>query len=59
MGLSSDTPLASLWTAARWLRIADGPDEVHLRSVAKKEMNEAAERRGATSIYLNAPVYEA
>jgi acyl-CoA dehydrogenase len=45
MGLSPDTPLASLWTWGRVLRIADGPDEVHLRSVARHEMRLAAERR--------------
>jgi acyl-CoA dehydrogenase len=44
MGLSPDTPLASLWTWGRVLRIADGPDEVHLRTVARKEMREAADR---------------
>ncbi|HZW14409.1 MAG TPA: acyl-CoA dehydrogenase family protein, partial [Noviherbaspirillum sp.] len=32
MGLSPDTPLAELWTWGRVLRIADGPDEVHLRT---------------------------
>ena len=58
MGLSPDTPLASLWTAARWLRIADGPDEVHLRAVARQEMGEAADRLGASFAYMNAPVYE-
>ncbi len=57
MGLSSDTPLALLWTGGRLLRIADGPDEVHLRAVAKQEMGAAAERRGATSVYMNAPAY--
>ncbi len=46
MGLSGDTPLAMLWTWGRVLRIADGPDEVHLRSVARLEMKAAAERRG-------------
>lgn len=45
MGLSDDTPLALLWTWGRILRIADGPDEVHLRTVARKEMKEAAARR--------------
>jgi len=58
MGLSSDTPLASLWTVGRWLRIADGPDEVHLRSVARQEMGEAAQRRGGSFAYMNAPVYD-
>ena len=38
MGLSPDTPLADLWTTGRTLRIADGPDEVHLRSIAKREL---------------------
>lgn len=37
-GVSSDSPLAFLWTAARILRIADGPDEVHLASIAKMEL---------------------
>ncbi len=45
MGLSNDTPLANLWTWGRVLRIADGPDEVHLRTVARQEMGMAAERR--------------
>ncbi len=44
MGLSPDTPLASFWMWGRILRIADGPDEVHLRTVARKEMAEAAAR---------------
>lgn len=37
-GVSQDTPLAQLWTFARTLRIADGPDEVHLESIAKLEI---------------------
>jgi acyl-CoA dehydrogenase len=44
MGLSPDTPLASLWMWGRILRIADGPDEVHLRTVARKEMAGAGKR---------------
>jgi len=55
MGLSPDTPLAELWTWGRVLRIADGPDEVHLRTVARQEMETAAERRGASLPYLNTP----
>jgi acyl-CoA dehydrogenase len=39
MGLSQDTPLARMSAGARVLRIADGPDEVHLRSIAKREIN--------------------
>jgi acyl-CoA dehydrogenase len=38
-GTSQDTPLAQLWTAARTLRLADGPDEVHKRSLARRELN--------------------
>ncbi|MBK9216837.1 MAG: acyl-CoA dehydrogenase family protein [Chloracidobacterium sp.] len=38
-GVSQDTPLAGFWIYARSLRIADGPDEVHLESVAKMELN--------------------
>lgn len=36
-GLSQDTILPHLYSQARFLQIADGPDEVHLRSVAKAE----------------------
>lgn len=52
MGLTPDTPLADLWTGARALRIADGPDEVHLRSIARLELGSSAERRGSSSDYL-------
>jgi len=37
-GVSQDTPLANFWIYARSLRIADGPDEVHLESIAKMEI---------------------
>jgi len=37
-GVSDDTPLARFYAAARTLRIADGPDAVHLRSVAREEL---------------------
>ena len=47
MGLSPDTPLPMVWTWGRILRIADGPDEVHLRTVARREMKSAAERSRA------------
>ncbi|WOL11810.1 hypothetical protein Cni_G20574 [Canna indica] len=40
-GLSSDTVLAHLWATARTLRIADGPDEVHLGTIAKLELRRA------------------
>jgi acyl-CoA dehydrogenase len=38
-GVSDDTPLARFYASARTLRIADGPDAVHLRSVAREELN--------------------
>jgi acyl-CoA dehydrogenase len=37
-GVSQDTPLAQFWIYARSLRFADGPDEVHLESIAKMEI---------------------
>ncbi len=37
-GLSQDTPLAALWAGARTIRLADGPDEVHRRSLARREL---------------------
>ncbi|MEV8508583.1 acyl-CoA dehydrogenase family protein [Actinoplanes sp. NPDC051475] len=37
-GLSSDFPLAEAWTAARAVRLADGPDEVHKGTVARREL---------------------
>jgi acyl-CoA dehydrogenase len=36
-GVSQDTPLAMAWAHIRTLRLADGPDEVHNRSIAKLE----------------------
>ena len=37
-GVSQDFPLSQFWIYARSLRLADGPDEVHLESVAKMEL---------------------
>jgi len=37
-GVSQDFPLAQLWAFARTLRLADGPDEVHRRSLARQEL---------------------
>jgi acyl-CoA dehydrogenase len=41
-GVSSDTPLAEAWAQLRTLHLADGPDEVHLRSVARDELKRHA-----------------
>jgi acyl-CoA dehydrogenase len=37
-GVSGDFPLARMYAHARTLRLADGPDEVHVRSVAREEL---------------------
>jgi acyl-CoA dehydrogenase len=37
-GISQDTPLAAMWTHLRTLRLADGPDAVHRRQVARAEL---------------------
>ncbi|UNO42943.1 acyl-CoA dehydrogenase family protein [Streptomyces sp. MST-110588] len=41
-GVGQDFPLAELWAAARTLRLADGPDEVHQRSLAHRELRRHA-----------------
>jgi len=38
LGVSQDTPLAAMWTSQRTLRLADGPDEVHRRVIAREEL---------------------
>lgn len=48
-GLSTDHPLAAMWAAARTLRLVDGPDEVHLRTIAKIEKAAAMGRLGSAS----------
>ncbi|MEU1622761.1 acyl-CoA dehydrogenase family protein [Streptomyces sp. NPDC005722] len=42
-GVSQDFPLAELYAAARTLRLADGPDEVHKRSLARRELKRHAQ----------------
>ena len=37
-GVSQDTPLAAMYAGIRTLRIVDGPDEVHLRDIARLEL---------------------
>jgi acyl-CoA dehydrogenase len=55
MGLTPDTPLSFLWTWGRALRFLDGPDETHLRVVARSEMRAARETRGSTAPYFTLP----
>ena len=45
-GVSQDTPLAASWAGIRTLRLADGPDEVHNRSIALIEFAKHAEAIG-------------
>jgi len=40
MGVCQDTFLASAWAQVRTLRLADGPDEVHLETIAKLELRD-------------------
>ena len=40
-GVSQDTFLASAWAMSRTLRLADGPDEVHIESIAKLELSKS------------------
>ncbi|KAB5533088.1 hypothetical protein PHYPO_G00127710 [Pangasianodon hypophthalmus] len=46
-GVSDDVPLAHMYTYARTLRLADGPDEVHLSSIALMELKDQLRRRAA------------
>jgi acyl-CoA dehydrogenase len=41
-GVSEDTFLAAAWAGVRTLRLADGPDEVHVESIAKNELRKRA-----------------
>ena len=45
LGMSDDTPLAAMWRQGRWLRIADGPDEVHKMVIALRELNSSSRAR--------------
>lgn len=55
MGLSPDTPLAQFWTWGRALHLMDGPDEVHLRTVARQELAAARGRMGESSAWFTTP----
>lgn len=45
MGVSQDSPLAYAYAGARSLRIADGPDEVHMEAIAKLELRDHIKAR--------------
>lgn len=46
-GVTEDFPLASFWAHLRTLRLADGPDEVHKRSIARAELGRYRQRGDA------------
>jgi acyl-CoA dehydrogenase len=48
-GVSQDTFLASAWAMIRTLRIADGPDEVHVESIARLELAKYGDTSGNKS----------
>ncbi len=41
MGLTDDTPLSYMYRAARFARIYDGPDEVHVHTVARRILKQS------------------
>lgn len=55
MGLTNDAPLAELYTWARALRFADGPDEVHLQTIAQLELRNIDSYRDAVMGYFSSP----
>ena len=44
-GISQDVPLAAMWTHVRTLRLADGPDAVHRRQVARAELRKYSQEK--------------
>lgn len=56
MGLTPDTPLADHYTWGRCLRYADGPDEVHLQSIARMEIKASQPTLGQGARYLTPPL---
>jgi acyl-CoA dehydrogenase len=55
MGLTNDAPLAELYTWARALRFADGPDEVHLQTIAQLELRNVDAYRDGVMAYFASP----
>ena len=55
MGLTPDTPLADQYSLGRALRYADGPDEVHLQSIARMEIRDSRQATDSTAAYMTPP----
>lgn len=49
-GLSDDFPLARLYAQARTIRLADGPDDVHLASIAKMEFAKYSQGKASAKL---------
>lgn len=58
MGMTPDTPLADHYTMARCLRIADGPDEVHLQTIAQLELKQGSHYRDGVMPHFNVSVHD-
>jgi acyl-CoA dehydrogenase len=54
-GVSQDTPLARLYAGMRTLRLADGPDEVHRRTVARLELGKHQANEAKAEEYIGRP----
>ena len=54
-GVSQDTPLARLYAGMRTLRLADGPDEVHRRTVARLELGKHQAEEAKAEEYIGRP----
>ena len=54
-GVSQDTPLARLYAGMRTLRLADGPDEVHRRTVARLELGKHQAEEAKVEEYIGRP----
>ena len=52
MGLSPDTPLAYFWLWGRAMHLMDGPDEVHLRSIARQALRQSADQGASLAAYF-------
>jgi acyl-CoA dehydrogenase len=49
-GVTDDFPLALAWAHLRTLRLADGPDEVHKRAIARQELRKYSDRPSAVKV---------
>ena len=58
MGTSEDLPLADMWSQGRALRYADGPDEVHIRKIARMEIKRTNEKAVDVSHFYFRPEYD-